>query len=597
MESSGTLNLSNELSDAFPVSLAISSPTAIEEISDEEVDSGVLALPLVKSLQSAALKKRTKESSMRQKILTNAAKFEGRNASACRPNLVFKKLTQPSCYGQGVAAKEGETNSTSPVINVPLELDPVVLDPIGGGDIDFEQSQARGIRYGDSGVIAEEENGDTCLAFASNYYVGQASDYVDRSMDLLASMMCAANVSGKKELPEVGETLYLKKSLTTVWDDSNINVEKASVKRLKDSSKGKSRYHTILKLKFRDLDDKERSVLIDLINKPEEKGSSDYNGRMIILESQYVEQEQINIKVGLSIKYKKKGSLLNLSYQKADFGPKFNPKDYLKPDGGLDLVKIKQVEDENQPDMGPPPSLVAQNQNCPPPPENCTGGNCPPPPENCNGGNCPPPPENCPQGGDPNQGDPNQGGQNPPSEGEMMNERDMTPATNIVFAKFSLNVAKGSGDFSYVWTASLGDELSRVFVVNVGKEEDKSLTGCGLAGYGDQLTNITELGKVKGFSCSWAQMAPGHNLTNTPSPYVQKQCFSRADDDKNWTTTLSKVKYSVWKDCGKDSKPDAFDLEPIDSNTGQVSGIVPPESKVEELEVSVSASDMSLDSE
>ena len=87
--------------------------------------------------------------------------------------------------------------SSYPFIFFPDDIQPIEIgNPINGTGA----TNVRGIRYGDSGIIQEKEDGDACLAAASSYYVGKASDYVDRATDLVASLLCTANVQGQDTL-------------------------------------------------------------------------------------------------------------------------------------------------------------------------------------------------------------------------------------------------------------------------------------------------------------------------------------------------------------------------------------------------------------
>jgi len=132
---------------------------------------------------------------------------------------------------------------------------------------------------------------------------------------------------------------------------------------------------------------------------------------------------------------------------------------------------------------------------------------------------------------------------------------------------FSLNTTDGTGSMSYAWQAGNNDPATRALVVNVKKETDGSLTGCGIAGYGPSFADETTAAPVgstmKGFYCGWAQDdTVAGSLMGSYEKAVQKQCFKK-NAAGSWEVTSEKLKYSIAKDCGKASGSTVYDLEAL----------------------------------
>ncbi len=167
--SAGTLNIENELADAFPTEFAISSPTVIDAEEVEVSGAGTLDIPfsLIKGADGGKLKEI--EYSLRQKIISNAVKLSGKNAESCKPLLHFKKLPDPTCYGQEVTSDPSEITSSSDLITFPMGIDPINIEE------DSDENLQR-ILKGDAGIIAEKEGENACLAAAVDNYVGQTTE-------------------------------------------------------------------------------------------------------------------------------------------------------------------------------------------------------------------------------------------------------------------------------------------------------------------------------------------------------------------------------------------------------------------------------------
>ena len=623
-------DLENDLAAAYPIGLSFSSITTVEGQSTSLADTSEGVPVATGDTSEGVINAESESKPPKEKAEETAAIIDADKPEQCRPVLLVRNLTAPDCYAKGVtataSATQGVDSKGTAVDNITI---PTTLAPLQEGGSD------RGIRFGDSGVIQDEQNGNACLADTAGYYVNTTAETVERATGLIASALCAAKAKNKGKLPGVNERVDLTKEVSQVWNlPKTLKVERFTIARVDKGGEGKDPvFRTVLKVKYK-------------APKPMPPPGQGGVGPEVAASELLA------------------GDIVNLSAGHNPFAetPKPPP-----PGGGKPPLPPKAPPGGGKPPLPPkverpsaPPGLfqtledrtltvdLVNNPNLKNGDQGYKGrilvfetGRTGPMGPGVGAGapkkqvrgvaigyrrdadsikyrfqsadfNTGESRENSPlkfmdlktgffnfkavaqKSGAPgmeialaspgnalvSQGPGHSGG---------MGGAPKRVVDNAVAGSVTLDVKTQTGRLAYHWQASLGDKAARSFVVNTKKEADGSISGCGLAGFSGQF-GTEKQGQLQGFYCGWGQKdVSGTALDATIHPAVQQQCFTQAAAGGKWVLDpdQNKINFTVAQDCGQSvNTPAAFNLVAI-SSSNNTEKVATPE--VTDAETTVAA--------
>lgn len=194
---------SSSASDAFPVGMAVASPTA------DNAEAGVQVSPLTIGELELPIGGFDPDASGPEKAEALESIAEPTSASSCLISLPpFQNATNPACYGPALDYQN---------------------HPNGGGG----NGQ---LPTGDLGIWTASENTAACTSAKINALIHDAANYSDYVMHLAAAIICSLDTAGTA-LPDTdGETIDMTSALNAAIQVNNpsVTVSSASLENLAD---------------------------------------------------------------------------------------------------------------------------------------------------------------------------------------------------------------------------------------------------------------------------------------------------------------------------------------------------------------------------
>ncbi len=241
----------------------------------------------------------------------------------CRPFIRYLKNTRPNCYAKPLTATEGSTETSSPLLRIPLDLKPL------------NAGATRGLVAGDALIVSEKEGTNACITATLNYELAPLVDTVDRAQEFLMGLQCAARLSGRTKLPDGPGKMRLEDEAKKIWNlPASAKLEEAWIEKLATDD---TTFHTVIKITTLDPAGLDKYTLIDFVNAPEKANESNSKGRLIVLETAK-NWKAGQIKVALNLNFSRNNDGIKTSLLKLEAPSDVKVLDFFDVDKGTFLV-------------------------------------------------------------------------------------------------------------------------------------------------------------------------------------------------------------------------------------------------------------------
>ena len=283
--------------------------------------------------------------SSQRTIVEKAASWEAlgklsseKELEICRPFIRYLKNTRPNCYAKPLTATEGSTETTSPLLRIPLDLKPL------------NAGATRGLVAGDALIVSEKEGSNACITATLNYELSPLVDTVDRAQEFLMGLQCAARLSGRIKLPDGPGKMRLEDEAKKIWNlPASAKLEEAWIEKLATDD---ATFHTVIKITTLDPAGLEKATLIDFVNAPEKANDSNSKGRLIVLETAK-NWKAGQIKVALNLNFSRNNDGIKTTILKLEAPSDVKVLDFFDVDNGTFIVdKNSKVTELMQATLG-----------------------------------------------------------------------------------------------------------------------------------------------------------------------------------------------------------------------------------------------------
>jgi hypothetical protein len=251
----------NGLSESFPPDLAVTSPFANENVVEGLLKFGTRTQDANEDYVAPVPYEQKKEE-ISDRIL-------GDGADACGFHIkLFRNALPATCYGPPIdftAHPDAGLCADSDDGNLPQ------------GDVGIWTEMEPKQDYADVTIPAQP-----CVVAKVNSLVSVVQGEVDMAIDLSSSLLCAAKVKGKDQLPAEGEIKALSAVLQEVLDDAAIpaDISLATLKRETDTEDGFPVYLTKIDAVLGDPDDKQAGISLNMRHVPTSPDNRTYKGKL-----------------------------------------------------------------------------------------------------------------------------------------------------------------------------------------------------------------------------------------------------------------------------------------------------------------------------